>query len=392
MEPKSTQRLKELFRQQTSNEGSNAGYAELLAYFDDPLYAPVIDELMAEAFRNTDGRFRLPDAKREQVLQQILETPVVPLRNPIIKRLWYKVAVAAAVVAMIAGAGMYLYRQDHKTGAALTAKTNDVAPGKQGATLTLAGGRKIRLADAADGELASEAGVRISKNSKGQLVYEIQQTSSDADRVNTLSTVKGETYQLRLPDGSMVWLNSASSLTYPAALLKDGKRRVTLQGEGYFSVAKDKAHPFVVEARGQQVEVLGTEFNINSYADEPAIRTTLLEGSVKVGTAAAHRVLKPGEQSRAGADGGLSVQEIDTELAVAWKNNQFIFDNDNIEYIMRMLSRWYNVEVVYQGSVPTKKFGGAVSRFDHISSVLKILEMTGGAQFKIEGRTVYVSK
>ncbi|HMI04885.1 MAG TPA: FecR domain-containing protein [Pedobacter sp.] len=317
--------------------------------------------------------------------------------------LWPRIAIAAAITAIVFGAGLFYYNLNiNKEHPNQTAYKNDVAPGKTGATLTLANGKKIRLSDAVNGKLAEEAGVTITKSADGKLVYEIKGSDSDPSKVNTLTTAKGETYQVRLPDGSLVYLNAASSLTYAASLIERGKRVVRLRGEGYFEISKDKAHPFIVESGGQKVEVLGTHFNVNAYNDEPAIKTTLLEGSVQVSHLSAaggispqsgerNVVLKPGQQSVFSSK-GIKVSEADTELAVAWKNNEFMFHEQNIENIMKMVERWYNVEVIYNTEKPADTYTGSVSRFDNVSKVLQILEQSGAAHFKIEGRRIYVSK
>lgn len=310
--------------------------------------------------------------------------------------LWPRL-VAAAVILVVLGAGLFYYNNQRTARVAEGGLARDVKPGGMGATLTLASGQQIRLGDAARGELAREAGVTISKSADGRLVYVLKEgglSGQDPAATNTLSTAKGETYQVLLPDGSAVWLNAASSLTYPASFAKLDKRRVELRGEGYFQVAKDKAHPFVVVTGRQEVTVLGTHFNINAYADEPAVKTTLIEGSVKVSAVADSqlvKILKPGQQAAFGSH-AIQVAAIDPELAVAWKNNQFIFESDDIRYIMRMISRWYNLEVEYVGPVPEDKFGGAISRFENVSKVLIPLEATGNVKFKLSGRRIMVSK
>ncbi|SMC48641.1 FecR family protein [Pedobacter africanus] len=307
--------------------------------------------------------------------------------------LWPRVAAVLALIAI----GIYFFNYRSNQGPEQlqqpAATVADITPGKTGATLTLANGKKIRLADAANGQIAREAGIIVRKTTDGQLVYEMSasdEAGSSAAKTNTLSTAKGETYIVTLPDKSRVWMNAASSLTY-AAGLNGQERRVKLEGEAYFEIAKDKTRPFIVESRGQKIEVLGTHFNVNAYADEEKVTTTLLEGSVRVWGKAGSRILKPGNQSKLN-DNTITVTQADTELATAWKNNKFLFENDDIRYIMRMIERWYDVEVVYTGEIPVERFGGGVSRFGNVSQVLKILESTGGAHFKIEGRKILVSK
>lgn len=336
-----------------------------------------IDELATDMFRQVSHRAGI-NVKRH--------------RSP---PLWPRIAVAAAVSIMVFGGGLFYYnRTKLPSQTSQIADINDIAPGKKGATLTLANGKEIRLSDAANGELAKEAGVVITKTSTGQLVYEIKGAESAPNKTNTLSTAAGETYQVRLPDGSLVYLNAASSLTYSTSLNRQGgARRVKLSGEGYFEVARDKAHPFIVESPGQQVEVLGTHFNINSYADEPAVKTTLLEGSVRVKASggAIEKVLKPSQQSILYA-GKINVAKADIEEVTAWKNGLFIFNDEPISDIMRRVARWYNVKIVYKDVDRKELFGGGISRYENISKVLTKLEKTGGVHFRLEGNTVYVSR
>ena len=331
---------------------------------------------------------------------------------------------AAAAIIIIAGAGLFYHLQkgnpdqsaDHiiknditpggnkvvpandiGPGGNKVVPANDIEPGGNKAVLTLANGKKISLKDVNNGTLAEQADVQITKIADGQLVYTIlpvqQQTPDVEDLYNSIETPKGGRYRVRLPDGTNVWLNAASKLTYPSSFTGHQTRRVELSGEAYFEVAKDIAHPFMVKTIKQEVEVLGTHFNISSYEDEPVVKTTLLEGSVKVkGANGIDKVLKPGQQSIL-TNNDIKVEYINTEQrAVAWKNDQFIFESDDIRYVMRMISRWYNVEVEYVGEIPENKFGGAISRFENVSEVLKSLESTGRVKFKIEGRRILVSK
>lgn len=328
-------------------------------------------------------------------VQQRLESAKAPKKTEfkVLQRIYYRVAVAATIALMC---GIWFYTSRHLEGSTTTKNflTNDIAPGKTGATLTLSNGKTIVLGGEKDGKLAEEAGISISKTKDGQLEYTISGTAgSTEEKMNTLSTAVGQTYILNLPDHSRVYLNAASSLTYPSSFSGSKIRRVELLGEGYFEIAEDKAHPFVVVSLGQQVEVLGTHFNINAYQNEPALKTTLMKGSVRVSNTSGKQflVLKPGQQSILTED-GIQVTKVDTDLAIAWKNNEFMFENESIENIMRMVERWYNVEVVYIGARPTERFVGVVSRFDNVSKVLQLLESTGGVNFKIEGRKIYVSK
>lgn len=314
----------------------------------------------------------------------------VPVRR---KKFGYaKVGIAAAVALIALGAYFFNAPRHPKLASSSQTVQNDGAPGKAGATLTLASGKKIRLTDAANGQLANESGIGISKTADGQLVYEIKGTKSEPDKINILSTSKGETYSIRLPDGSLVYLNAASSLTYTTSLIKHGKRIVKLRGEGYFEVFKDKAHPFVVETDQQQVEVLGTHFNINAYEDEPATSTTLLEGSVKIIKSDKEQLLKPGEQALNNGN-TIKVVKINPENSIDWKDGDFYLERVNFKTAMRKIARWYDMEVQYDVTITDDiESGGWVSRNNKLSEVLKALESTGLAHFRIEGRKIYVYK
>ena len=303
-------------------------------------------------------------------------------------------SVAAAVIIII---GIYYFpKGSNPNPIAQQFPKSEIVPGGNKAILTLPNGKKISLTDVGNGTLAEQAGVKIIKTTDGQLVYTIlsdqKQVLFDQDQYNTIETPKGGGYQVRLPDGSNVWLNSASKLTFPSSFSAFKNRMVELNGEAYFDVASDKSHPFIVKTINQEVEVLGTQFNINSYVDEPGVKTTLLEGSIKITKdKGINKILKPGQQSTL-ISNEFKIEKVDTDQAVAWKRNQFVFENTDIHYIMRMISRWYNVEIEYVGEIPNSRFGGAVSRFEDVSEVLKSLELTGRVKFKIEGRRILVSR
>jgi transmembrane sensor len=325
--------------------------------------------------------------RSDELLKQIISVPQMRKTH---RRLWLTISSAAAFL-LLASISVFWFFPNIKRQPRVVFN-KDINAGKIGATLTLADGRKIKLDDAENGKLAEDAGVKISKTKTGELIYEINQNQQSANKSNTLSTARGETYRLRLPDGSQIWLNAASSLTYHTNLKQAGNRKVYLEGEAYFEIAKDKSAPFIVETNNQTVEVLGTHFNVNSYLNEEASNTTLLEGSVKMSTKSGFKaILVPGEQGTI-ARGKLSVEPVDSRLAVAWKNNKFMFESASIQEVMRMIERWYNVKVIYDGEIPENKFGGSVSRFDNVSKVLQILASTKKVNFRIEERRIYVTK
>ncbi|WP_316834251.1 FecR family protein [Pedobacter nutrimenti] len=305
--------------------------------------------------------------------------------------LWPR-SIAAASILLCVGLSLYFYKTSY------TKKETkfDIGPGQNSATLQLSNGEKIDLSNTTNGKLIEETGITITKTGNGQIIYDLRSVSADTalNKMNTLSTARGQQYKVRLPDGTNVWLNAASSLSYPTAFKGRNRRVVELNGEAYFEVYKDKKHPFIVKTNQQSVEVLGTHFNINSYKDEPAVKTTLLEGSVKVLNlkSRASGILKPGQQSMIRFSGdSVQIETADVEEAMAWKKGEFYFDEERLESIMKKISRWYNVDVVFQD--PTKKdvrIGGYISRFSNISKVLKMLELTGLAEFTLEKDKVLV--
>ena len=395
------QRLVYLFNRYQENLLSKEEWTEWLDVLIDPAQKKAVNELAQSIFEREDLlKFQMDEVKVKDILTSILNYPQLHKRKSIV--LWTRIAAAAAILIATVTGLLYFGDQVGLPGRVQdVAAVNDVAPGKQGATLTLANGKKIRLSNTLNGVIAKEGGISVTKAANGQLVYVIAKEAAETSingagrslkkTYNTLSTANGETYRVLLPDGSLVVLNATSSLTYSASLIEDGKRQVKLNGEGYFEISKDKAHPFVVKTNKQEVEVLGTHFNINSYDDEGVEKTTLLEGNIKMTAAGAGKLLKPGQQGKLEGD-KLSVSDVDTDLAIAWKNNEFTFESESITTVMKMVERWYNVEVVYKGDKTSEKFSGRVSRFDNVSKVLKIVASTGYAQFKIEGRKIYVSQ
>lgn len=301
-------------------------------------------------------------------------------------KLWPRMAMAAAVVAAIVF-GVWFFPASPKPDEVQhpqIAGSHDIKPGKNIATITLSNGKTLTLSDNKTGVIIDAS--KITYNDGTQ----IKEPSSLAARQMTLKTPRGGTYQITLSDGTKVWLNAASALTYATALNERGERRVSLDGEAYFEVAKDKLHPFVVESGGQVVTVLGTHFNINAYKDESGIKTTLVEGSVKVAGGSMQTVITPGQQSDF-KRGGINVEEVNVNLVTDWKEGKFRFKNEALSSILRKVARWYDVEVVYQTdpkNLPT--FTGTVSRFDNVSVVLQMLQETSDVKFSIEGKTIKV--
>ncbi|WP_165973390.1 FecR family protein [Pedobacter sp. ok626] len=336
----------------------------------------------------------------QEILRDILSHEVAARSIPLNKKSpGYKYLVAAACVLIVLASGLFFF--NHKSSVSSNQRTvvHAIVPGKNSATLTLANGKKIVLSSVANGELAKEAGVKISKSADGQIIYEIIGTDNNSNQLNTLSTSNGETYRIRLPDQSEVWLNAASTIKYPVSFANHATRKIELIGEAYFEIARDKKHPFIVESKEQRIEVLGTHFNVNAYANENNVKTTLIEGSVKVQKLNSNAktlegeqaILKPGEQSLLSGD-EFNVKQADVEEAIAWKIGFFKFKDENIQSIMRKVSRWYDVEVIYKGEIPQSGLEGTVSRYQDITQLLDMLQSTGLVKFSIIKNKIIVSK
>lgn len=300
------------------------------------------------------------------------------------RRYWSVAAAATVAIAIGIGSWLYSVRPTDRLQTA-TEISHDLPPGGNRATLTLSDGRTIDLSEEQTGIVIGDNVLYI--DGSELLSAQKENLSYDVSVPMSLSTPKGGTYQVTLPDGTKVWLNAASTLRYPSRFADD-ERLVILEGEAYFDVAKTEkrsAWPFRIEVGGQSVEVTGTQFNLSAYPNEQEIKTTLIEGSVKlrVHETNASIALTPGEQGVL-ADGKLSKQSVNVLSAVAWKNGDFMFDNEPLESIMKNLARWYDAEIVYQDAPKNIRLYGMVSRSKNISTVLRILEMTEKVKFKIE--------
>lgn len=332
------------------------------------------------------------DESEEQLAARLLRninTQKPPLYS--FKRRWQ--IPAAAILLISLGIGTYLYVLRSNPAGQATVADKAIKPGRNQAILTLGNGEKIVLTDAINGEVASRSGVKITKTGDGQLVYDAADATNENSPLeyNSIEAPAGGQWQVKLPDGSVIFLNASSGITYPTRFVGN-ERRVQMTGEAYFEIAHNKKMPFRVESRGQTVEVLGTHFNIMAYADEKMIRTTLLEGSVRIITDPESKMLEPGEQAQLSGNQLKVASDVDMEEVVAWKNGYFKF-NESLESIMAKIARWYDVDVEYQdkpGSDLT--FSGKISRSREISGILKMLEYTGDVHFKLEGRKVIVTK
>lgn len=341
------------------------------------------ENMLLPVFENQQTPSNYQPQEWEPVINHILHSQPAPAnirRIPVFAR----IAAAAAVVISVA-AGAWLFY--NKPASRPLAQQSDKAPVSNKAMLTLADGRTIPLDSATAGLLATQGNANIQKGAGNALTYTGSNTTANAPlQFNTLSTPRGGQFQLALPDGSKVWLNAASSIRYPVSFAAN-ERRVELQGEAYFEVKPDARAPFRVQSRSQNVEVLGTSFNVNDYTDEVAAKTTLLEGKVRV----QEYLLTPGQQLIVQNNTATLVPNADIDQAVAWKNGSLDMRGLDVKALMRQITRLYDVEVVYEGTVPQGIYGGIIDpRKVYLSNIIEVLQ-SQGIRCRLEGSKLYVS-
>ncbi len=375
-----------------------------------------------ELLKDLSERYSLDKGKAWQKLaSRIAENrafDVTTPRIPFLRHWW-----AAASIILLLGIGTYFWITNKKNTppAYVAAQTADIAPGKNGAILTLANGMQVVLDSMGNGVIAKQNGAQVRLND-GRLAYDPTGSASGEVVYNTMTTPKGRQFQVVLPDGTKVWLNAASSITYPT-VFNGEERQVQISGEVYLEVAKNPKMPFRVNVNGKaEVEVLGTHFNVNAYDDEISINTTLLEGSVRVmQTPVGHKtqtgnnnssqvmasdrpvILKPGQQAQISnvsdraedgttAKSGIKVvDDADIDKALAWKKGWFNFNDANLYDVMRQLERWYDIKVKYEGSIPDVKFKGEMDRGVHLSGILTLFSSDFKIKTKLDGRTLIIS-
>ncbi|SEN40959.1 FecR protein [Mucilaginibacter gossypiicola] len=390
-------RLNYLFNKYYNGTASEGERDELFEIIDSSATDAELASLIHQAWDSLDDDGPLFDkSKSDEMLAQILRTNteptvVTPAKNNLP---WRRLGVAASLLFLV-GFGAYIYSNQKKQ--VVTKKSiakihpkNDALPGGNKAILTLANGKTITLDSAQNGLLAQQGATKINKTRNGQLVYEAG-INADAPVINTISTPRGGQYQLILPDGSKVCLNSESSLTFPTKFT--GKtREVTITGEAYFEVSKNPNMPFRVKSDNTTVEVLGTHFNVMAYNDEAEMKTTLLEGSVKISNGTATGILKPGQQAVLNKAGKLKVlNDVDVDDEIAWKDGIFQFRDAGIDAIMRQAARWYDVDVAYEGKIPQREFTGRISRNVKASELMNMLGYAG-VKYKIEDKRITIQQ
>lgn len=398
-------RIAELLHKHLQNNLTPAEEQELMQYVKSEEFDEVFKQKISEYWQTGEGDRSLPADKQLIILDKILfseQTTTQLLQKtttPANKRLRKWMAAAAIGLLLTGGSFFYLQKQTVKAPPPAIASQviKDIAPGKTGAILTLADGSTIVLDSAKQGALAKQSGTRIVKTAPGALTYD-ETDHPDAAEIawNTITTPRGAQYEVVLPDGTRVWLNAATTLKYPVAFPEGTDRKVILSGEAYFEVNSNAQAPFKVAVHTQhdndgEVTVLGTRFNIMAYDDEAAVRTTLLEGAVMVSRSGNSKKLTPGQQAIFPVEttGSILVENTDTEIAIAWKKGFFRFDHRQLPAIMRQISRWYDVDIAYEGKIPDIVFGGGIDKNLPLSRILSALEKYG-IRFETNGRKINV--
>ena len=401
--------IRRLFQRFLDDECSPDEIRTLLQYFDqgenEVLLKNLIEKesaIFGEASPSSNSLKPLLETAYNRIQHAIAEdtgtrpAPVVPLHH----RIWFRTSAAAVVILFISIAVFYSLHQKNDSAIAQSEHkvqpVKDIPPGINNAVLTLADGTTIVLDSAGNGTLAQQGGIQVLKIN-GQVAYEKTgaNTLKSVTAYNTIATARGNQYQVILADGSKVWLNAASSIRFPV-FFTGNERKVEITGEAYFEVAKNPAKPFKViipsspgKPDGAEIEVLGTHFNVNAYAEEDDVRTTLLEGSVKIHRGNNVQLLIPGEQARLTSDAMTLKKDVDLTQVVAWKNGFFVFNNADIKMIMRQVARWYDVAVNFEDDVPAEGYTGKVSRSLPLSNFLKVLELNG-INVKTDGRRITI--
>jgi ferric-dicitrate binding protein FerR (iron transport regulator) len=333
------------------------------------------------------GKVGLRIEEIQHAEQQALTEPVA--RMPAKRKLLFRTLSAAAALVLLLGS-VYLFFRPGKKPATSPALTRSLAPGGNKAVLTLGDGTKITLDSTINGLVSQQGNVRVVKTATDELSYQAAAGPGNTVSYNTMETPRGGQYRLSLPDGTKVWLNSASSIRYPNIFTGD-HRSVEITGEAYFEVAKDSRRPFTVITGNMQVQVLGTAFNLMAYTDEEGILTTLVTGAIEVKKDQTTQVLKPGQQAiLANGSSSFRTKEPDMGSVLAWKDGYFKFDNGGIATIMRQLARWYDVEIAYEGTPPAEQFYGFLPRQENAAEILNALELTNNVHFRVEGKRIVV--
>lgn len=386
-------RIRFLLKQYAANHATPGEIEELFGLLKTAEPDDQLKKLFVETVIHTEPEIILPEENWDAIWNNISAKAFQQKQKKASIKLWIGAVAAAGVIAVVSMAGFLILskkKQDIPVAAKRSVDKNGIRPGTNKAVLTLADGSTIILDSAQNGYLANQSNTKIIKLNTGLLSYRNAKNIAGKVLWNTITTPRGGQYELELPDGTNVWLNSSSSLVFPTSFV--GKeRRVELKGEGYFEVTKNASMPFHVTVNNMDVKVLGTHFNIMGYDDEENINTTLLEGKVTITANRITKNLVPGKEAvLSKATNNIEINKANMEQAVAWKNGEFRFKNTSIKEIMRQVARWYDVTVDYRTASTDQYFTASLPRMQNISELLETLELTGTIHFKIENRKIIV--
>ncbi|NML41326.1 DUF4974 domain-containing protein [Chitinophaga sp. G-6-1-13] len=386
-------RLKVLLRRYLDNSLPPSALKELIAELQQDTHQDTVLQELGQALAG--GAYATPtDTEKKDIifrsiLQKAAEQEAAAVLQPVKRhRSLWKAAVAAMVI-ILAGVAAYFAAGHRFTNHRPVLARQDVQPGGNKAMLLLADGRYVTLDSTNKGTLAQQGSATVSQTGGGQLAYDGPNANDKEIVYNTVFTPRGGQFRIVLPDGTKVWLNAASSLRFPTTFPAN-ERRVEINGEAYFEVAPQQSSPFKVAAPHAEVTVLGTHFNVNSYMDDGAVKTTLLEGRVLVTHQGRTVALKPGQQAQT-KDGIRILEQIDTDALMAWKDGRFSCNDIPLEDIMRQISRWYDVQVIFKDNI-TDTYSVEISRDVPLSKLLQFLELSGGVHFDVNEKTIIVKK
>jgi len=395
-------RINELLDKHVQHNLTPAEEQELMQYVKSEEFDEIFKQQISAYWQTGEGDVALPGDRQTALLDKILfsesSTSRLLEKTTATRNKRKKTIVFITALLLLAGAAFFYGKQSASTSPqiAIVVPQKDIAPGKTGAILTLGDGSTIVLDSARQGAVAKQSGTRIVKTAHGALTYDVTEHAATNEVTwNTIATPRGAQYQVVLPDGTQVWLNAASTLKYPVAFRKGDDRKVILTGEAYFEVNSNEQAPFKVgvNAHGNdgEVTVLGTRFNIMAYEDEAAVKTTLLEGAVLVSRSGNSKKLTAGQQAifLPESAAAIVVENTDTEIAVAWKKGFFRFDQRQLPAIMRQISRWYDVDIAYEGKIPDIVFGGGIDKNLPLSRILSALGKYG-VRFETDGRRITI--
>jgi len=388
-------RLTYLYRKYINGTCTEVELQEFFEYIGQPGMKEKLEALADEHLENILPGTAEPPIDWEYMYSRVTRNalPAAGTQSKVKRLLAWPAVAAASIIVLMAATGLYfLFKgKQHEPAWAHNRFQNDLPPGNSKAVLTLANGTSIALYEGSSSFLSQLENTKGMKLNSGELVYEAPSDAAATAGYNTLTTPRGGQFRLVLPDGSKVWLNAASSITYPVTFT-GSSRTVTITGEAYLEVARNPEKPFKVIVNGMEVTVLGTCFNINAYTDEAGISTTLLEGAVRVSRGNNMQVLQPGQQAQLQPNGTFRLMpDTDTAAVTAWKNGMFAFNGEDIASIMRQVNRWYDAEIVYTSAV-SQHFVGSIPRDVPVSKLLTMLELTGRLRFRIEGKKIIVTQ